>query len=213
MIDFLEIHKKKSLNIDIGIRCTLQCHDCARTRIMKRGGKIPGKDITLSQFNKISNFFKGNEIHFCGWWSDPIFNPDFIAMLEMCEAKGITTVVHTAASHKPEKWYIEAFSRSPKAKWRFGIDGLPRNSHRYRVNQDGEKLFKIMLLAQSMGIKVEWQYIIFPYNLKSVNKAKRIAAKKKIPILFIETERKEEITKILNEKKFTKQASQRAKHK
>lgn len=209
MIDLPQIFKSKDLNIDIGVRCTLQCHDCARTKIMKKGGKVPGQDITLEQFDKITNFFVGNEIHFCGWWSDPIFNPDFIAMLEMCESKGVIPVIHTAASHKPERWYIEAFSKSPNAIWRFGIDGLPRNSHRYRVNQDGEKLFKIMLLGKSMGINVEWQYIVFPYNEKSIDKAKRIAAKQKIPIIFIETERNQEMQRILYTKKVFKGAKRR----
>jgi MoaA/NifB/PqqE/SkfB family radical SAM enzyme len=197
MISYLDIHKKKRLNIDIGVRCTLQCHDCSRTIMMNRGQKIPGKDLTLAQFDKISNFFKDGRIDFCGWWSDPIFNPKFIDMLEICEVKNITPVIHTAASHKPEKWYIEAFTRAPKAVWRFGIDGLPKNSHRYRVNQDGEKLFNIMLLAQSMNITVQWQYIVFDYNKKHVSKAKKIAADLKIPILFIETTRDTEIKKVL----------------
>lgn len=209
MMDYLEIHKKKSLNIDIGIRCTLQCHDCARTKFMKQGKTIPGKDITLSQFDKISNFFKEREIHFCGWWSDPIFNPQFISMLEMCESKGVQAIVHCAASHKPEKWYAEAFTRAPKAVWRFGIDGLPKHSHRYRVNQDGEKLFKIMLMAKSMNIKAEWQYIIFPYNEKHINKAKKIAKNHKIPIMFIETVRDQEMKLVLKKKLMAERARHR----
>ena len=29
----------------------------------------------------------------------------------------------------------------------FGIDGLPKDSHKYRINQDGEHLFDMMKLA------------------------------------------------------------------
>ena len=44
------------------------------------------------------------------------------------------------------KHYISAFKSNPKANWIFGIDGMPEESKQYRVNQDGEKLFKIMFL-------------------------------------------------------------------
>lgn len=204
MTDLLSVHKKKELNIDIGVRCTLQCHDCARTTMLNKGQKVPGKDITLEQFDKISDFFSSTCIHFCGWWSDPIFNPNFIDMLKMCKDKKIDVVVHTAASHKPENWYIKAFEAYPDAVWRFGIDGLPNKSHIYRKNQDGVKLFKIMLLAKSMGLPVEWQYIVFPYNEHTRYKAQRKAQKNNIPILFIETTRNRNMKAILGPKRVTR---------
>lgn len=204
MKNLLNVHKKKELNIDIGVRCTLLCHDCARTTMVKKGEKPPGKDITLEQFDKISNFFADTCIHFCGWWSDPIFNPNFIDMLKMCKDKGIDVVVHTAASHKPESWYIKAFEAYPNALWRFGIDGIPRKSHIYRKNQDGVKLFNMMLLAKSMGVPVEWQYIVFSYNKDTKDKALKNANKNNIPILFIETTRKQNIENSLKQRTFSK---------
>lgn len=185
----LSIHQQKSLNIDIGFRCTLQCSECVRTKFIKLNKPLLGKDLTISQFNKISNFFKGRKIEFCGSWSDPIFNPDFLLMLEMCKEKNIEAVVHTAASHKPESWYREAFAANADATWIFGIDGLPSESHKYRVNQDGEKLFNIMLLAKSLNIKTVWQYIVFEYNRHNIEKAKEIAKKEKINFLLINTTR------------------------
>ena len=185
--DYLNLHRSKILNLETGIRCTLQCPDCSRTIRKAKGLDIPGKDLTIDQFNKLSNFF--DEIHFCGGWSDPIFNPKFIDMLKMCKEKNVLAFVHTAASHKPRDWYERAFKANVNAVWRFGIDGLPKNSHRYRVNQDGNKLFEIMLLAKSLDLKVEWQYLIFDYNRKTIEKAKRKAAEHKIPLLLIETPR------------------------
>jgi len=199
MDNLLSIHENKKLNLETGIRCTLQCPDCARTIIMKAGKKIPGKDLTIDQFIKMCNFFK--EIHFCGGWSDPIFNPNFIEMLEVCKDKGVAAWVHTAASHKSRDWYQRAFKVNVDAVWRFGIDGLPENSHRYRVNQDGEKLFEIMLLGKSLGINVEWQYLIFDYNRKTIEKAKKEAAKHKIPLMLIETPR----NNVMNKKTMRKE--------
>ena len=192
---YYQLHTKKNLNIDIGIRCTLQCAECQRTLFIKEKWPIPGKDMTIEQFDKISNFFKNRRIYFCGSFSDPIFNPNLIEMLKMCKAKGIKAFVHTAASHKPEEWYIKAFESNLDASWVFGIDGLPHESHLYRVNQDGEKLFNIMLKANSiLNYKnAEWQYIIFDHNRNSLNSALELARKHNIFFFSIETNRKENV--------------------
>ena len=59
--------------------------------------------------------------------------------------------------------------------WLFGIDGLPEESHKYRINQDGIKLFDVAKLCVSKGIKTRWQYIIFKYNEDHIEKAKQMA--------------------------------------
>ena len=185
--NYLNLHRGKILNLETGIRCTLQCPDCSRTIRMSQGRDIPGKDLTIEQFIKMCNFFK--EIHFCGGWSDPIFNPEFIDMLKVCKEKDVIAYVHTAASHKPRDWYERAFNANSNAVWVFGIDGLPKNSHRYRVNQDGGKLFEMMLLGKSLNLRVEWQYLIFDFNRKTIEKAKKIAARHNITLKLIETPR------------------------
>lgn len=185
----LVTHRKKSLNIDIGNRCTLQCSECQRTIARSQGKSLPGSDMTLEQFDKISNFFKGRWIYFCGTWGDPIFNPYFIDMLKMCKAKDINVNVHTAASHRPKEWYAEAFAANQKAKWVFGIDGLPGQSHIYRKNQDGEKLFEIMKMCRSLGMSTVWQYIVFPYNKGNIETAHALAKEIDVRFLTIYTTR------------------------
>jgi len=185
------MHHKKNLNIDIGIHCTLQCSECQRTIFKKEKRSIPGKDMTIEQFDKISDFFKGRRINFCGTFSDPIFNKDFIEMLKMCKAKNIKPFVSTAASHKPEEWYLKAFEANYDATWIFGIDGLPHESHLYRVNQDGVKLFDIMLKAKSLNIKAVWQYLVFDYNKNNVHEAMELAKTNELMIDIIRTSRNE----------------------
>ena len=85
-------------------------------------------------------------------------------------------LVHTAASHKSVEWYNEAFDNFGRGEWIFGIDGLPNESHKYRVNQDGEKLFKIMCESKKyLNTRSVWQYIIFNYNEDHLEEAKKMA--------------------------------------
>jgi len=159
------------INLDITHRCTLQCQRCNRAVFAARGQRVPGEDMTMENFKKVIDYFE--EVYFCGQISDPIFHPQFIEFLKLL--KGRKTVVHTAASHKPEKWYKEAFEANTGAYWTFGIDGLPKDSHKYRINQDGEKLFKMACMAAKMGLLVKWQYLIFNYNEKDIEEARKMA--------------------------------------
>ena len=159
------------INLDITHRCTLQCQRCNRAIFAARGLKVPGEDMTMENFKKIIDYFE--EVYFCGQISDPIFHPQFIEFLKLL--KGRKTVVHTAASHKPEKWYKEAFEANTGAYWTFGIDGLPKDSHKYRINQDGEKLFKMACMAAKIVDKVKWQYLIFSYNENDIEEARKMA--------------------------------------
>ena len=141
-------------------------------------------DILLK---KIVKYFK--RVSFCGTFSDPIFNIHFIDILKICRDENIFTEVHNAASHKPEKWYQEAFLANKNANWIFGIDGLPKDSHKYRKNQDGEFLFDMMLLNKYLGMRPEWQYIVFDYNKDDIEEAKKIAKRHKLKFMLITSKR------------------------
>ena len=191
----------RRVNIDTGTRCTLQCSGCIRTRYTRDNKRIPGKDLTVEQFKKIVDYF--DEIGFCGTWSDPIFNKNFIQFLKICKYRNKKVEISTSASHKPVKWYEEAFAANKSACWVFGIDGLPEESHKYRKNQDGVKLFNMMLSARYSGLDVIWQYILFNYNIHNVEKAKELAKSHKIDIMFIESHRPYIDPKIKNVKLHT----------
>jgi len=162
------------VNIDITHRCSLECLSCQRLRYTTRNQKVPGNDMSVDDFIKVVNFFK--TIHFCGSRSDPVHHPDFIKFLKICNEKSVKATIHNASSAKPKKWYIKAFKANPNAKWWFGIDGMPKQSHIYRINQDGQKLFEIMLEAKKYLSKApKWQYIAFDYNIDQIEDAKKIA--------------------------------------
>ncbi len=173
MIDFFD--KRDRVNIDIGIRCPLQCPKCSRQAIYKKYNlKIPGKDMSFDIFHKISDHYR--KIIFCGQVSDPIHHPKLIDFLKILKKKNKDTSVHTASGHKSKDWFIKAFKAHTSARWLFGIDGIPEVSHNYRINQDGIKLFNIMLEARKYLVyQPVWQYIIMDFNKKYLEEARQIA--------------------------------------
>ena len=165
---------RKSINLDITHRCTLECPKCLRRSVPTNNLS----DLSLDSFKKIISHF--DQIEFCGQISDPIFHPQFIEFLELTKDKRV--FVHTAASHKPMDWYRDAFLANKNATWEFGIDGLPQDSPKYRINQNGEYLFNVMKTGVELGNDIRWQYIIFKYNENDITQAIDLAQRHKIPI-------------------------------
>ena len=180
---------RRSLNIDLSHRCSLECPRCQRQRQWRnRGIRVPGRDLTLSEIDKLSNFF--NDFVFCGQLSDPIHHPQFDRILEMLRKKNISCRVHNASSFKPMDFFVKCFKIHPRARWIFGIDGLPEESCLYRINQDGEKLFKVMLEAKKYLIHPPtWQMIVFSYNEHNIDKCKKMAADNGVGFLLTESSR------------------------
>jgi len=180
---------RKAINIDIGFRCSLECPKCQRQSQHRNfGQKVPGYDLTMDEILKLANFYRS--FVFCGQLSDPIHHPQFAKILRILRLKDVDCQIHNASSHKPEKHFIECFKANPKARWVFGIDGMPKDSHRYRINQDGEKLFRMMLEAKKILKKPPvWQYIVFSYNEDSIDAAKSLADKHGLPIMVVQSSR------------------------
>jgi len=180
---------RKAINIDIGFRCSLECPKCQRqTQHRNLGLKVPGYDITIDEILKLADFYKS--FVFCGQLSDPIHHPQFEKILRLLFLKRIDCQVHNASSHKPEKAFIKCFKANPEARWVFGIDGLPKDSHKYRINQDGEKLFRMMLEAKKILKRPPvWQYLVFRYNEDNVAEAKALADKNGLPIMIVQSSR------------------------
>ncbi len=169
----------RSINLDISYKCTLECPKCRRQLSMKRLGN-KGHNISIADFEKILTYF--DKLNFCGSISDPVMHPRFIDFLSL--SRNHIVKVSTAVSQKPIGWYEMAFFNNLNAEWHFGLDGLPEESHKYRINQDGVKLFEVMKMAASMGIKTYWQYIVFKYNQDHIEQSKQMA--KEYNIIFKE---------------------------
>lgn len=177
------------LNLDLSHRCPLECPYCARQRkFIRKGLPVPGEDLSHENFVKIANFTKA--IHFCGTLSDPIHHPHFIDFLKICYNKGIDTGVAVASSYKSKNWFVQAFKANPNASWFFGIDGLPKDSHIHRINQDGEKLYNIMIESTKyLNKKPMWQYIVFKYNENDIDTAYKLAKQNKVNFMLVNSTR------------------------
>jgi len=72
--------RHRRLNIDLSHRCPLECLRCGRQiSFLFKGLKVPGRDLTIEEFEKITDHFK--TISFCGQYSDPIHHPKFKELL------------------------------------------------------------------------------------------------------------------------------------
>ena len=180
---------KKGINIDISNRCPLECMRCQRqTNFTLEGRKVYGRDATMDEIRKLSDYF--SSFNFCGQLSDPVHHPKFIEILDYLYKKDIQVTVHNASSQKPMKWYIKAFQAHPKAKWIFAIDGLPEESNMYRINQDGEKLYRVMLEAKKhLKQTPSWQFIVFSYNEHNLEKAKQMAIDEGLMFIVLHSSR------------------------
>tara|TARA_B110000211_G_C14068343_1_gene548742 strand:- start:951 stop:1670 length:720 start_codon:yes stop_codon:yes gene_type:complete len=180
---------RRGINIDITHRCPLECQRCQRfTSFTSKGLRVPGKDITMENFSKILNFY--NHINFCGQVSDPVHHPKFIEFLEKIHMLNKTCNVHHASAAKPLHWYPKAFQANPKAQWWFGIDGMPEDSHKYRTNQDGVKLFNIMKdSVKYLTTTPIWQMIVFKFNENDIEKTKNMATDIGVKFVVIHSSR------------------------
>lgn len=164
----------RKIVIDSSNKCSLQCHKCAREYFRLSKQKVPGELLTVEKFEKVIDYFD-EFVEFCGQISDPVMNPNLPTFLSILYDRKIPSKVSTAASYRSIDWYINAFKLNPDTEWVFGVDGLPQDSHIYRKNQNGEKLFEVMKIGAEMGMKIIWQYIVFRYNENDVEQAIQLA--------------------------------------
>lgn len=171
------------INIDISNKCGLLCPGCSRQKYYDGDAKkVPGRDISLSEMKKVIDYF--DLITFCGQVSDPLYHPKFYDILKLCVDNKKRTCIYHASVLNDSKKYLKYFllSKRGNVKWIFALDGLPNQSHLYRKNQDGEKMFEVMKTCAQMGIETEWDCIIFNYNEQNLHKCEDLANKYNIKL-------------------------------
>jgi hypothetical protein len=189
MSNWLSVSKR--VDIDISYKCALRCPSCIRQSFFKKNNiPIPGQDMSLEDFEFILDYFTG--IQLMGEVSDPTHHPDLYSILKMCIDKGKKTSIHIASTFRKDmNWWIDLFNLTAgkDVTWVFGIDGLPKDSHKYRVNQDGEFLYKVMCKGSSLGANCTWQYIIFNYNEDDISTCRKLALAHGVKFFLIKSNR------------------------
>lgn len=192
--------RRHGVNLDITHRCPLECPRCQRfSSFTAKGLKVPGSDMPMEEFKKVTERFK--HINFCGQVSDPVHHPKFIEFLEHTysfyalnekdpEVSPRSVSVHHASGGKPMRWYPKAFEANPMARWWIGIDGLPEDSPKYRINQDGHKMLEILKLAKKhLKVTPIWQMIVFNFNENDIDKCAEWAASLGVEFALINSSR------------------------
>lgn len=187
-------------NIDLTYRCPLACPLCMRANLVSKSPRIrtlmkekitASSEMPLDDFRKLCEFFKN--ISFCGRLSDPVYHTKFYEILKICsnEYPHIKFNIRTAAHQKDIDWYRKAFELTGNnVTWVFGLDGLPDVSHLYRKNQNSQLIYDAMMLGRQMGVKIQWQMIIFDFNEHQIEQVKTICKEKGIYARFIASNRK-----------------------
>jgi len=170
----------KEIMIDASNLCNIKCHKCERQAYFKNKEKIPGGNLTIEQFKKVISYYN-DMVGFCGQRSDPVLNPNLPEFLKILYERNIKSDVYTASDYRDLEWYKNCFKINPETKWTFGLDGLPEQSHLYRRNQNGFKMWEIMCEASKyLKQKPVWQYIVFSYNEDNIEEAKQMAKENNI---------------------------------
>ena len=175
----------RKINFEPGITCRLKCAGC----YMRADGMSKTKNpedhismgwdrrynIPLEKYKIIFEVF--NTFEFCGNLSDPIYHPDFVETLKHLQGKNLEIIFRTNGSGKSREWWTEVFElcRTENWRWTFALDGLPKDSHKYRINQDGEQVFEMMKLGAELGIDIQWQWIVFNYNQYDIDQGMLMA--------------------------------------
>jgi MoaA/NifB/PqqE/SkfB family radical SAM enzyme len=169
------------VNIEITNKCQLKCPACMRQLDPQ---KLRGtREHSFETLKVIFDTFP--RLNFCGQISDPIYHREFHEILEYLKPE-TETIISTGGQGKSEEWWTKAFelTKNKNVRWRFGIDGLPKDSHKYRVGQDGEQVFEMMKLGKKIGARIEWQYIVFNYNENDIEEAEALANKHRITFIL-----------------------------
>lgn len=175
------------LNLEITNKCRIKCPACQR---QIDPSHIKGtRETKFEKLKLILDVFPS--INFSGQISDPIYHREFHNILAYLKPEN-SYLMCTNGHGFDEEWWRKSFELTKNLrefKWRFGIDGLPKDSHKYRVGQDGEQVFEMMKLGAKMGARIEWQYIVFKYNEHDIDEARTLATKNGIKFVLTKSNR------------------------
>mgnify|MGYP000639576672 CR=1 FL=1 len=166
------------LHIELTNKCTLKCSGCSRTAFIEQfRTKWKNKDLDLDQLvNFLDLDLTGKLIRLCGTYGDPIYYTRLIELVKILKGRGANINITTNGSYRSADWWKElADNLTITDTVTFAIDGTSENFTKYRVNADWKSiLLGINAIAKSSA-KLDWQYILFSYNVDSVDEARDLS--------------------------------------
>ena len=172
------LSKLAGFHIEPTNMCTLGCPQCSRTKFISKFPKAwTNKNINLDNLkNFIDVDLTGMSIKLCGNYGDPIYYPRIFELVEYFKNNNTKIVISTNGSHKNLNWWERlADLLDYRDTIIFGIDGLPENFTKYRINADWDSI-KIGIDALAVtDINTEWQYIPFSFNENDIEQARMLS--------------------------------------
>ena len=184
------IHQRKVRpNIDASHRCAFRCPQCIRQKTISQDQIRRSFDLSEENFQKIFDYYTEG-ITFCGQISDPIYHPNFLNLLKICNGQRKRVRISTVGSGKSDAWWDEAYSYGVgENAWYFGVDGIDERSELYRVGSNFDEVWSRMRQGRDLGQLIVWQYIIFGYNEHDIDRAIEIAKEEDFSLLLVNTNR------------------------
>ena len=174
----MDANSIKGFHIEPTNKCTLKCPGCARTRFRNSFSKYwTNQDLDIDSLFKFLDIDLNNKsLLFCGVYGDSIYHANFIDMIKESKSQGANVSITTNGSYKSLDWWKSLVSLlSPSDEIIFSVDGDPSNFNQYRINGDWQSIETGMKVVGSTDVKSTWRYILFAYNLNSIDTAKNIA--------------------------------------
>jgi len=111
---------------------------------------------------------------FKGTLGDPIFHPRFLDWISWCKDQGKKVKIHTNGQAGARLWEQLSDKLGYDDTVIVGIDGLPHDFMKYRVNA---RWSNIEACADALAghVDLRWQYIVFSYNQHEVEQARLLS--------------------------------------
>lgn len=185
-------HQIDVIEIELSNLCNAWCPACVRyvqqddglyiNKNIYKQSRILDKDLILKAITDPKvNYADRLELRLCGVASDPFTHPELLTILSDIKSARPNTriLIHTNGSLKNQNTYIElAKILDRRDTVQFNIDGLEDTNHIYRRKTNYQR---IMQNAQALidnnanRIKVDWAYIVFPWNNHQIDLATELS--------------------------------------
>ncbi len=178
------------LQVELSTVCNALCLGCVRTDIenFRRTRPFIPKNKYLD-IELILNAFTSSigrkmfALEFCGNIDEPFAHPRLAELLERLFVlrPEMRISLHTNGGWVDQdrvRQAARAFSAFKNySVMRFSLDGLEDTNHIYRQGVSWSKVERNLKICVEEGVRVIWQFLVFPWNKHQIEEARNLAAK------------------------------------
>jgi len=168
----------QGLHIEPTNMCTLKCPRCSRTEFINQfPKKWTNKNLDLDALKNFLDIdLSDKDINLCGTYGDPIYYNRLFEMVEYFKKMGSKINIATNGSYQSAAWWQQLGDLlDSNDQITFGIDGMPDNFIKYRINADWKSIRTGIDILREKSVKMRWQFIPFSYNEDQIDQARNLA--------------------------------------